>query len=55
MITFTRNEIRDLIIAFIVISIAFAISNVGLDAYGFISILPIIMIGVGIGFLLHEL
>ena len=55
MITFTRNEIRDLIIAFIVISIAFAISNVGLDAYGFISILPIIMVGVGIGFLLHEL
>ena len=55
MYSFTRNEVRDLIIAFIVISIAFAISNVGLDAYGFLSILPIIMIGVGIGFLLHEL
>ena len=55
MFTFTKNEIRDLIIAFIVITIAFAISTVGLDLYGFISILPIIMIGVGIGFLLHEL
>ena len=55
MFSFTSNEIRDLIIAFIVISIAFAISTVGLDAYGFISILPIIMVGVGIGFLLHEL
>ena len=55
MFSFTRNEIRDLIIAFIVISIAFAISSVGLDAYGLLSILPIIMVGVGIGFLLHEL
>ena len=55
MYSFTRNEVRDLIIAFIVISIAFAISSVGLDAYGFLSILPIIMVGVGIGFLLHEL
>lgn len=55
MFTFTKNEIRDLIIAFIVITIAFAISTVGLDLHGFISILPIIMVGVGIGFLLHEL
>ena len=55
MFTFSKNEIRDLIIAFIVITIAFAISTVGLDLYGFISILPIIMVGVGIGFLLHEL
>lgn len=55
MFEFTRNEIRDLIIAYIVLTIAFAISNVGLDAHGFISILPIIMVGVGIGFLLHEL
>lgn len=55
MFTFTKNEIRDLIIAFIVITIAFAISTVGLDLHGFISILPIIVIGVGIGFLFHEL
>ena len=55
MFTFTRNEIRDLIIAFIVISIAFAISNVGLNVHGFISILPIVMVGAGIGCLLHEL
>ena len=55
MYTFTRNEIRDLIIAFIVISVAFAISNVGLNIHGFISILPIVMIGAGIGCLSHEL
>lgn len=55
MFTFTRNEKRDLIIAFIVISIAFAISNVGLNVHGFISILPIVMVGAGIGCLLHEL
>ena len=42
MFTFTRNEIRDLIIAFIVISIAFAISNVGLmfmDSFQFCQLL----------------
>ena len=55
MFEFTRGEIRDLIIAFIVLSFSFAISNVGLDAQGIISILPIVMFGVGIGFLLHEL
>ena len=55
MLTFTKNEIRDLIVAFIVISIAFAISNVGLDVHGFLSILPIVMVGVGVGNLLHEL
>ena len=55
MFEFSRNEIRDLIIAFIVLSFAFAISNVGIDAHGIISILPIVMFGVGVGFLLHEL
>lgn len=55
MFEFTRGEIRDLIIAFIVLSFSFAISNVGMDAQGIISILPIVMFGVGIGFLLHEL
>lgn len=54
MFEFTRGEIRDLIIAFI-LSFSFAISNVGMDAQGIISILPIVMFGVGIGFLLHEL
>ena len=55
MFEFTRGEIRDLIIAFIVLSFSFAISNVGMDSQGIISILPIVMFGVGIGFLLHEL
>ena len=55
MFTFTRNEIRDLIIAFIVLSIAFGISNAQLNAHTFISILPIVMIGVAIGSLVHEL
>lgn len=54
MFTFTRKEIRDLIIAFIVLSICFAISNVGLDLNGIISLLPIVMVGVGLGFILHE-
>lgn len=55
MFEFTKREIRGLIIAFIVLSFSFAISSVGLDAHGIISILPIVMFGVGVGFLLHEL
>lgn len=54
MIHFTGKELRDLIIAFIVLSLAFAIVNVGLDAHGILSIFPIVMVGVGVGFLLHE-
>ena len=55
MLKFTRNEVRDLIVAFIVLSVAFAISNVRLDVHGFISILPIVMVGVALGSLVHEL
>ncbi len=55
MYKFTRNEIRDSLIAFAVLSICFAISNVGTDLFGIASILPIVMIGVGAGFLLHEI
>ena len=55
MYNFTKNEIRGLIIAFVVLSFCFAISNVGLDLKGIISLMPIVMVGVGIGFLLHEL
>lgn len=54
MYKFTRNEIRDLIIAFIVLTIAFAIASSRLDAHIFISLLPIVMISVVIGSLLHE-
>jgi Zn-dependent protease len=55
MFEFSKSEIRDLMIAFVVLSICFAISNVRFDVHGFISILPIVMFGVGVGFLLHEL
>ena len=55
MFEFTKREKRDLVIAFIVLSISFSISNVGLDLHGFISILPIVMVGVGLGFLFREL
>lgn len=55
MFTFTRKEILNLIIAFIVLAVAFAISTVKLDVHRFISVLPIVMVGVAIGSLSHEL
>ena len=55
MFEFSGREIRDLIIALIVLSFCFAISSVGLDAYGIVSIFPIVLVGVGIGFILREL
>lgn len=55
MIEFTRNELRDLTIAFIILSIAFAVSNVRLNLHGFVSILPIVMVGVAVGSLFHEI
>ena len=55
MITFTRNEKRDLIIAFVVLSISFAISNAQSNVHTFISVLPIVMVGVAIGSLVREL
>lgn len=55
MITFTRNEKRDLIIAFIVLTLSFAISNAKSDIHTFISVLPIVMVGVAMGSLVHEL
>ena len=55
MIKFTSSEVRDLIIAFFVISLCFAIVNGGRDSNAILSILPIVMVGVGAGFILHEL
>ena len=55
MFKFTLNEIRDLIIAFIVISLCFGIANTGRDIGALMTILPLIMVGVGLGFILHEL
>ena len=55
MFKFTSSEIRDLIIAFIVISLCFAIANGGRDMNAVLHLLPLIMVGVGAGFILHEL
>ena len=55
MFKFTSSEVRDLIIAFFVISLCFAILYAGRNASGIITMLPIVMVGVGLGFILHEL
>ena len=55
MFKFTTSEVRDLIIAFIVISLCFAIANAGRDMNAVLNLLPMIMVGVGAGFILHEL
>ncbi|MBE6499233.1 MAG: site-2 protease family protein [Methanobrevibacter thaueri] len=55
MIKFTSSEVRDLLIAFFVISLCFALANGGRDTNVVLTILPIIMVGVGAGFILHEL
>ena len=55
MIKFTSSEVRDLLIAFFVISLCFAIANVGRNFNAILNILPIVMVGVGAGFILHEL
>ena len=55
MFKFTMSEVRDLIIAFIFISLSFAIANSGRDINNILSILPLIMVGVGAGFIFHEL
>ena len=55
MFKFTSSEIRDLIIAFIVISLCFGIANTGRNVNALLNLLPIIMVGVGLGFILHEL
>lgn len=55
MFKFTLSEVRDLIIAFIVISLCFAIVEGGRDTNLVLNILPIVMVGVGAGFILHEL
>ncbi|MBE6501633.1 MAG: site-2 protease family protein [Methanobrevibacter thaueri] len=55
MFKFTRSEVRDLIIAFFVISLCFAIVNGGRNPNAILTILPFVMVGVGSGFILHEL
>ena len=55
MVEYTKVEIRDLIIAFIALTICFSIATAGLNAHAFISCLPIVIVGVAIGSVLHEL
>lgn len=54
MFKFSSNEIRDLFISFFVISLAFSILYSRLDFTQIASILPMVMVGVGLGFILHE-
>ena len=49
------NELRDLIIAFIFISLSFSILYSGRNVAMLKSIFPVVMIGLGLGFILHEL
>lgn len=55
MIKFTRDEVRDLVIAFIIISLCFTILYARRDFNAAEAILPSVMVGVGSGFILHEL
>jgi len=54
MFKFSSNEIRDLFISFFVISVAFSILYSNLNFSGMLNILPMVMVGVGLGFILHE-
>lgn len=55
MFKVTANEIRDLIIAFIFISLSFSILYSGHETSRLLAIFPIVMVGLGLGFVLHEL
>ena len=55
MFRFTGKEIRDLIISFIVIALGFTILYSNGDYSHVTLIFPIVMIGVGVGFIFHEL
>jgi Zn-dependent protease len=54
MFKFSSNEIRDLFISFFVISLAFSIVYSFLDFEKMVYILPMVMVGVGLGFIFHE-
>ena len=55
MFRFTGKEIRDLIISFIVIALGFTILYSNGDYSHVTLIFPVVMIGVGVGFIFHEL
>ena len=55
MFEFSKEELRDLTIAFIILIFCFAFATSGFNATAFISCLPIVIVGVAIGSVLHEL
>ena len=55
MFRFTKKEIRDLIISFIVIALGFTILYSNGDYSHIGLVFPVVMIGVGLGFIFHEL
>lgn len=55
MFKFTTSEIRDLIISFLVISLGFCILYSRDNLTGISYIIPMIMVGVGLGFIFHEI
>ncbi|MCF0227047.1 MAG: site-2 protease family protein [Methanobrevibacter sp.] len=55
MVRFTAEEVKDLIIAFFIISICFTILYSRRNLSTGIEILPMAMVGVGFGFIFHEL
>jgi len=54
MFKFSSNEIRDLFVSFFVISVAFSILFSGFELANLLDKLPMVMVGVGLGFILHE-
>lgn len=54
MLKFTKREATELMIALIVLSFCFAISTVRIDIHRILSLLPIVLIGVSAGTVLHE-
>ena len=55
LLEFTKEELRNLTIAFVVLTFCFSIATVGLNVERILSILPIVRVSVVIGSLLHEL
>ncbi|EKQ55325.1 MAG: Zn-dependent protease [Methanobacterium sp. Maddingley MBC34] len=55
MVNFTSHEIRDIIISMLVIAGVFAYVFRSINQGDFISLIPVTLVAVGLGFVLHEL
>ena len=55
MVNFTSHEIRDIIISMLVIAGVFAYVFRGINQGDFISLIPVTLVAVGLGFVFHEL